>query len=34
MWQCKQTLRHIIWLPGSDIVREDDVKDSPIIPTD
>jgi hypothetical protein len=25
MWQCKQTLRHIIRLSGGDIVWEDDV---------
>jgi hypothetical protein len=34
MQQCKQTLCHIIRLSGGDIVREDNVKDSPIIPTD
>jgi hypothetical protein len=34
MQQCKQTLHHIIWLSGGDIIWEDDVKDSPIIPTD
>jgi hypothetical protein len=34
MRQCKQTLRRIIRVSGGDIVREDDVTDSPIIPTD
>ena len=34
MRQCKQTLHRIIRLFGGDIVREDDVKDGPIIPTD
>jgi hypothetical protein len=34
MQQCKQTLRHIIWLSGADIVWEDDVKDGPMIPMD
>jgi hypothetical protein len=34
MQQCKQTLRRIIWLSGGDIIWEDDVKDSPIIPMD
>jgi hypothetical protein len=30
----QQTLHHIIRLSGGDMVREDDVKDSPIIPMD
>jgi hypothetical protein len=34
MQQCKQTLHRIIRLSGGDIVREDDIKDGPIIPTD
>jgi hypothetical protein len=34
MRQCKQILRRIIQLSGGDIVREDNIKDSPIIPMD
>jgi hypothetical protein len=34
MRQCKQTLHCIIRLSGGDIIREDDVKDGPMIPTD
>jgi hypothetical protein len=34
MRHCKQTLQHIIRLSGGDIIREDDIKDGPMIPTD